>query len=165
MKKPNRRSFLGNSVQLASGVLMASAFTNIFADSSKYPQAKSSKAYQNTLNKSQEATRNVAKNPFGLVYENAISKNEKGKVNLKQVSYDTRGLKAVANVYLPPNFTSSGKYPAIVVAHPNGGVKEQVAGLYAQNLAQMGYVTLALMHSIKEQVREAPEMSIPQLIA
>ena len=80
MKKPNRRSFLGNSVQLASGVLMASAFTNIFADSSKYPQAKSSKAYQNTLNKSQEATRNVAKNPFGLVYENAISKNEKGFV-------------------------------------------------------------------------------------
>lgn len=49
----------------------------------------------------------------------------------------------MANVYLPPNFTSSGKYPAIVVAHPNGGVKEQVAGLYAQNLAQMGYVTLA----------------------
>ena len=64
-------------------------------------------------------------------------------MNLKQVSYDTRGLKAVANVYLPPNFTSSGKYPAIVVAHPNGGVKEQVAGLYAQNLTQIGHVTLA----------------------
>ena len=76
------------------------------------------------------------------MYENAISKNEKGKVNIKQVSYKTRGLKAVANVYLPANFTASGKYPAIVVAHPNGGVKEQVAGLYAQNLAQMGYVTL-----------------------
>ena len=94
MTKPNRRSFLGNSASLASGVLMASAFTNIFADSSKYPQAKSSKAYQNTLNKSQEATRNVAKNPFGLVYENAISKNEKGKVHIQQVSYKTRGLKA-----------------------------------------------------------------------
>ena len=94
MTKPNRRSFLGNSVQLASGVLMASAFTNIFADSSKYPQAKSSKAYQNTLNKSQEAARNVAKNLFGLVYENAISKNEKGKVHIQQVSYKTRGLKA-----------------------------------------------------------------------
>ena len=94
MTKPNRRSFLGNSVQLASGVLMASAFTNIFADSSKYPQAKSSKAYQNTLNKSQEAARNVAKNLFGLVYENAISKNETGKVHIQQVSYKTRGLKA-----------------------------------------------------------------------
>ncbi|MBZ7121590.1 alpha/beta hydrolase, partial [Klebsiella variicola] len=35
------------------------------------------------------------------------------------------------------------KYPAIVVAHPNGGVKEQVAGLYAQKLAEQGYITIA----------------------
>lgn len=34
------------------------------------------------------------------------------------------------------------KYPAVVVAHPNGGVKEQVAGLYAQRLAEHGYITI-----------------------
>ncbi len=34
------------------------------------------------------------------------------------------------------------KYPAIVIAHPNGGVKEQVAGLYAQRLAEHGYITI-----------------------
>lgn len=34
------------------------------------------------------------------------------------------------------------KYPAVVVAHPNGGVKEQVAGLYAQRLAEQGYITI-----------------------
>ena len=34
------------------------------------------------------------------------------------------------------------KYPAIVIAHPNGGVKEQVAGLYAQRLAKQGYITI-----------------------
>ena len=34
------------------------------------------------------------------------------------------------------------KYPTVVVAHPNGCVKEQVAGLYAQRLAEQGYITI-----------------------
>ena len=36
-----------------------------------------------------------------------------------------------------------GKYAAVVVAHPNGGSKDQVAGLYAQKLAEAGLVTIA----------------------
>ncbi len=47
-----------------------------------------------------------------------------------------------ANVYTPANYTPEGNYPAVVVAHPNGGVKEQVAGLYAQRLAEKGYITI-----------------------
>src|SRR5690606_38047657 len=35
------------------------------------------------------------------------------------------------------------KYPAIAIAHPNGGIKEQTAGLYAQRLAEGGYITIA----------------------
>lgn len=42
----------------------------------------------------------------------------------------------------PANYDAGKKYPAIVVAHPNGGVKEQVAGLYAQRLADRGYITI-----------------------
>ena len=38
---------------------------------------------------------------------------------------------------------ASKNHPAVVVAHPNGGVKEQVAGLYAQHLAELGYVAIA----------------------
>lgn len=78
-----------------------------------------------------------------MVYENAITKNQKGWVNIKKVSYGTKNNKSVANLYLPANFNAKLKYPAIVVAHPNGGVKEQVAGLFAQKLAEFGYITLA----------------------
>ncbi|MFB9134489.1 alpha/beta hydrolase [Vibrio olivae] len=81
-------------------------------------------------------------NPFTLTYEGAITQNVAGKVNIHPVNYDLHGLKISANVYTPANYDSSKKYPTIVVAHPNGGVKEQVAGLYAQHLAEMGYITI-----------------------
>lgn len=82
-------------------------------------------------------------NPFTLVYEGAITENVAGKVNIKTVAYKLNGLDIAANVYTPPNYDPAKKYPAIVVAHPNGGVKEQVAGLYAQRLAEQGYITIA----------------------
>lgn len=81
-------------------------------------------------------------NPFGLVYGGAITENVKGQVNIHQVSYKLNGLDIVGNVYTPANYDPNKKYPAVVVAHPNGGVKEQVAGLYAQRLAEQGYITI-----------------------
>lgn len=82
-------------------------------------------------------------NPLGLVYRGAIAANEPGRVNVHPVSYRLNGLKIMANVYTPAGYDARKAYPAIVVAHPNGGVKEQVAGLYAQRLAELGYVTIA----------------------
>lgn len=82
-------------------------------------------------------------NPFTLAYDGAITENVQGKVNIHPVRYQLKGLTIAANVYTPANFNPSKKYPAIVVAHPNGGVKEQVAGLYAQKLAEQGYITIA----------------------
>lgn len=82
------------------------------------------------------------KNPFTLVYDGAITENVKGKVNIHPVKYDLQGIQIAANVYTPADYDPAQKYPAIVVAHPNGGVKEQVAGLYAQRLAEQGYITI-----------------------
>lgn len=81
-------------------------------------------------------------NPYGLVYEDAITENVPGEVNIHPVNYNLNGIQIAANVYTPANYDPSKSYPAIVVAHPNGGVKEQVAGLYAQRLAESGFITI-----------------------
>lgn len=82
------------------------------------------------------------KNQFGLVYDGAIQENVNGKVNIHPVSYKIDNITIAANVYTPANYEPSKKYPAVVIAHPNGGVKEQTAGLYAQKLAEHGYITI-----------------------
>lgn len=81
-------------------------------------------------------------NPFTLAYEGAITENRKGQVNIHPVTYQLHGLDIAANVFTPANYEAGKKYPTVVVAHPNGGVKEQVAGLYAQRLAEQGYITI-----------------------
>lgn len=81
-------------------------------------------------------------NPYGLVYEDAITENVPGEVNIHPVNYNLNGIQIAANVYTPANYDPSKSYSAIVVAHPNGGVKEQVAGLYAQRLAESGFITI-----------------------
>jgi len=81
-------------------------------------------------------------NPFSLVYDGAITENVKGKINIHPVTYKLNGIDIAANVYTPANYDASKKYPAITIAHPNGGIKEQTAGLYAQKLAEAGYITI-----------------------
>jgi fermentation-respiration switch protein FrsA (DUF1100 family) len=89
--------------------------------------------------------------------------NEKG-VSIERVSYRARnmGTNIVANVFKPAGFDASRKYPAIVVTHPFGGVKEQTAGLYAQHLAELGFITLAYDASYQGESGGEPRlMEVP----
>lgn len=95
----------------------------------------------NTANAQTSQTK-IQQNPWTLVYQGAITENVKGKVNIHPVSYKIKDITVAANVYTPANYDPTKKYSAIVIAHPNGGVKEQVAGLYAQRLAEQGYITI-----------------------
>src|SRR5438046_2420930 len=66
------------------------------------------------------------------------------KVIHQKVAFNNRvGISLVADLYLSKNIDRSKKYPAIVVGGPYGAVKEQSAGLYAQTMADAGFVTIA----------------------
>lgn len=64
------------------------------------------------------------------------------KVNHRKVTFHNRyGITLAADLYEPKN--ADGKLPAIAVSGPFGAVKEQSSGLYAQTMAEYGFLTIA----------------------
>ena len=64
------------------------------------------------------------------------------KVNHSKVTFHNRyGITLAADLYIPEN--AEGRLPAIAISGPFGAVKEQASGLYAQTLAEHGFLTLA----------------------
>lgn len=65
-------------------------------------------------------------------------------ITVRKVSFlRSNNIVLVGNLFLPKDFNSSNRYPAILSIHPAGSIKEQSAGLYAYRLAENGFVTLA----------------------
>ncbi|WP_367349932.1 alpha/beta hydrolase [Sphingobium yanoikuyae] len=67
------------------------------------------------------------------------------KISFANSNNPSIAMSAVIN--LPEGFDETRRYPAIVVSHPGGGVKEQTAGTYARKLAEQGFVTIAFDRS------------------
>ena len=64
------------------------------------------------------------------------------KVDHSKVTFVNRyGITLAADMYVPKN--AEGKLPAIAVCGPFGAVKEQCSGLYAQTMAEHGFLTIA----------------------
>jgi uncharacterized protein len=70
------------------------------------------------------------------------------RVTLQTVTFlNQYQMKIVGNLYLPKDATAGVKHAAIIVGHPMGAVKEQSSNLYAQKLAEQGFITLAIDQS------------------
>lgn len=67
------------------------------------------------------------------------------QVSLERVSFKNQfQMNTVGNLFIPQNLSRNTRYPAIIIGHPMGAVKEQSSNLYAQKLAEQGFVTLAI---------------------
>ena len=67
------------------------------------------------------------------------------KVTAQKVTFKNQyNMNVTGNLFIPKDLNPNTKSPAIIVGHPMGAVKEQSANLYAQKLADQGFVTLSL---------------------
>lgn len=90
--------------------------------------------------KSETAKMNGEKLILTNIWDKTFSKSD--KVNHQKVTFYNRyGITLVADLYIPKDV--SGKLPAIAVSGPFGAVKEQASGLYAQTMAERGFLTIA----------------------
>ncbi|NDJ27108.1 alpha/beta hydrolase [Campylobacter sp. MIT 19-121] len=82
-------------------------------------------------------------------------------IELKKVSFKNQyNMKVAGNLFVPKNLDKKKAYPAIVVGHPMGAVKEQAASLYAFKMAEMGYVALAFDFSYWGESEGEPRNSV-----
>jgi fermentation-respiration switch protein FrsA (DUF1100 family) len=79
------------------------------------------------------------------VPEGADNFYKSDRVNVQKVTFKNQySMQVVGNLVTPKNINRASRAPAIIVGHPMGALKEQSSMLYAQKLAEQGFVTLAI---------------------
>lgn len=135
---------MNKKVLLAAGVLFLTAGTKDL--SAAKPQENINKMEKLTLTKEWDKT---------------FPKSD--KVHHSKVTFVNRyGITLAADMYKPKG--AAGKLPAIAVCGPFGAVKEQAAGLYAQEMAERGFLTIAFDPSFTGESGGAPRyMTSPDI--
>lgn len=99
--------------------------------------------------------------PAGDLSRGADNFYKSDKVDGQKVSFhNLYHMKVAGNLFLPKNMDKSKKYPAIIVGHPMGAVKEQSANLYAQKMADQGYITISFDLSFWGDSEGTPRNSV-----
>ena len=63
-----------------------------------------------------------------------------------KVTFKSQGVQLTGNLYLPENFSATGKFPTVIYSGPFNQVKEQTGNVYGKKMAAKGYVFLAFDH-------------------
>lgn len=74
----------------------------------------------------------------------------------EKVFFNNKTLKMAGEIHYPSDFDANKTYASVVVVHPGNGVKEQVAGLYAQKLAENGFIGFAFDASYQGESEGLP---------
>ena len=124
MKKSLKKIFIAMMSLGVIGMTMTTSAATIPADA--------------TLNSTSTIQKENLK--LGSEWDKVFPKSD--KVDHKKITFVNRyGITLAADMYTPKNF--SGKLPAIAVCGAFGAVKEQISGLYAQEMAERGFLTIA----------------------
>ena len=95
---------------------------------------------ESNMGKIKNLSGNMEKLNLTVEWDKTFPKSD--KVNHSKVTFFNRyGITLAADMYVPKD--AAGKLPAIAVCGPFGAVKEQAAGLYAQTMAERGFLTIA----------------------
>jgi len=107
--------------------------------------------------------KSIVKQELELVQEWDKTFPKSEKVNHQKVTFVNRyGITLAADMYTPKD--ADGKLPAIAVCGPFGAVKEQCSGLYAQTMAERGFLTIAFDPSFTgESGGEPRRMASPDI--
>ena len=118
--------------------LLALTFVNTASAQQKSAQqsVQTPPATQRTVN-SKMKTENLT---LTQDWDKVFPKSDK-VIHTKVTFVNRYGITLAADMYVPKD--AQGKLPAIAVSGPFGAVKEQVSGLYAQTLAERGFLTIA----------------------